>query len=105
MPLRRAQPNLYVFVWIVNGQDKESTLVMLRGGAEACIATHALSRAGPDAPPLPEEKECRPAEAQGLAGAEQVVFIPSGSCVSRKAQIQHPLEASVIAYTGGKLTC
>jgi len=93
---------VHSYIWIVDVKNHVSTLLMLNEGDEACMALHALDKAA--LPVLSDEKECRP-EAPELTLRSGFAMITTGSCVSRKSQLQPSLEASVKDYYSGSLSC
>jgi inorganic pyrophosphatase/exopolyphosphatase len=97
-----ADVKVHSYIWIVDVKNYVSTLLMLNDGDEACMALHALDKAA--VPVLSEEKECRP-EAPEVTLHGGFAAIATGSCVSRKSQLQPSLETSVRDYHSGTLSC
>jgi len=107
-------PIFNVFAYVVNVQDKVSTLVTDLVGDDACIVMAALAQ-----PPSPDtiytfqdpSKECRPDFPPGPTKKElggppaEIAQMPSGTCTSRKLQAQLFLEQGVREHAGGHLTC
>merc|ERR1712046_161928 len=93
---------VHSYIWIVDVKNFVSTVLVLDGGDEACMALHALDKAA--LPVLSEEKECRP-DASEVTPRSGFAAIATGSCVSRKSQLQPSLEASLKDYYSGSLSC
>lgn len=93
---------VHTYIWIVDIQNFVSTLLMHDSGDEACMALHALNKAAVTV--LSEEKECRP-EAPEVTLRGSLAMLATGSCVSRKSQLQPSLETSVKHYYNGLLSC
>ena len=102
--LEQVGPNgtVHSYVWAVDVKNFASTVISLSDGVESCIALHALDKVA--LPVLDEEKECRPDSPEPTT-REGFSTIPTGSCVSRKSQLQPSLERAVKDFYDGALSC
>jgi len=97
-----ADVKVHSYIWIVDVKNYVSTLLMLDDGDEACMALHALDKTA--VPVLSDDKECR-LETPEVKPRSGFTVIATGSCVSRKSQLQPSLEISVKDYHSGSLSC
>jgi len=96
-------PRVHTFVWIIDTKNSRSRLLMLADGPEQCIADYAMDKAREVA--LPQDKECRPSVPRANREGGMLVWEDSGTCQSRKTQMQPVLTAAVESFEAGTLTC
>jgi len=102
--------HLLVFIFVVDTENLVSTLMMGTKpdgrSTEHCMARWALEQAT-----LAADKECRPpAITESVLGADtgsglRIVQIGTGTCVSRKTQMQPTLKWAAAEWVAGNMMC
>lgn len=92
----------HTYIWIVDVENFVSTVLSLSDDYDSCIALHAMDKAAVSV--LAAKKECRPNATQPVA-REGFTSMATGSCVSRKSQLQPSLQKAVRDFHKGSLPC